>query len=75
MNMNLYVPHGRDEDSHSIFGDIGPYKGLKGVFSPFNPLCEVPPKIYKDSIFVGVPDGERTSFAAHFDVRMGWIPI
>ena len=49
--MNPYGEHGSDLLSRSIFGE-GSYSGLKGVFSPFNWQCEVPPKIFKDSVFV-----------------------
>lgn len=50
--MNPYGGHGSDEAYYSIFGDGGPYKGLNGVFSPFNRFCEAPPRIMKDSVFV-----------------------
>lgn len=50
--MNLHGAHGSDESYYSIFGEDGPYKGLGGAFSPFNPLCEVPPRILRDSVFV-----------------------
>ena len=49
--MNPYGEYGSDLSSNSIFGG-GFYSGLYGVFSPFNWECEVPPKVFKDSVFV-----------------------
>jgi len=72
--MNSYGPHGSDADYYSIFGNGGPYKGWTGVFSPFNPDCDVPPKIFKDSVFVAyLTENERLSPRVSTYVLIGYL--
>lgn len=59
--LNLHGAHGSDEAFYSIFGDGWAYKGLHGVFSPFNEKSESPPKIFRDSVFVAYLTNERLS--------------
>ena len=71
--MNLHGEYGDDHSSHSIFGE-GSYAGLHGAFSPFNRECEVPPKIYMDSVFVAyLTENERLSPRISPSSLLGWL--